>query len=250
LGSVLALRLPESLRPHFASIGRLWQEELGVDTVLQHSGPVEGDWRIPRFERIAGDGTEVEVRENGIRYRFDAAKILFSRGNKGERARAGRLVRPQERVLDMFAGIGYFSLPAALTGKASRVDACETNPLSVRYLAENAQLNGVSGKIVIHPVDNREAALDRGAFDRAFLGYLPTSLEFVRVALPLLRPEGGWIHVHQVVDAHDAERTAQMAAEREVRLHGGAVVESSSRRVKAFGPGRTHVVADVRAIPG
>ena len=176
LGSVLLVRLPDELRPYFSVIGESWQEVLGARTVLRPRGPVEGDWRLPSVDVIAGDETETEVLEHGIRYRFDAQRVLFSRGNKIERALAGRLVRPGETVIDLFAGIGYFALPAAVHGQAQKVIACEANPVAFRYLTENARRNRVDH--IIHPVagDNRTVPLPQGTADRIFLGYLPSSL--------------------------------------------------------------------------
>lgn len=249
MGRVLLLRLPESLREHFPAIGRAYAFEVGVPTVLCQRGPVEGAERRPSVDVLVDGPTETEVVEHGVRYRFDARQILFATGNRTERQRAGRLVHPGETVVDLFAGIGYFTLPAALRGRAARVYACEVNPVAVRYLAENAALNGVAERITILPGDNRLAALPVGAVDRVFLGYLPTSHPWVPLALGLLRPDGGWMHVHAVADVRDGLDGAAAAAARAVKGAGGRVLDARAREVKPYGPGRRHVVADVRAVP-
>src|SRR5208282_4461224 len=138
LGRVLVLRLPESLRPHYALLGDAWRAELGVSSVLVRTGPIEGESRRPRSELIAGTDTETEVVEHGVRWRFDAAAVMFAAGNRFERVRAGRLVRRGEAVADLFAGIGYFAIPAALSDRSVRVVAVEKNPVAIRYLLENA----------------------------------------------------------------------------------------------------------------
>jgi tRNA wybutosine-synthesizing protein 2 len=250
LGRVLLVRLPPALRPYYPLLGSAWQEELGVATVLVPSGPIEGEYRRPRVERIAGSETETEVTEHGVRWRFDAAEIMFAAGNRTERVRAGRLVHPGETVVDLFAGIGYFALPAARAG-AARVVAVEKNPVAVRYLVENARRNGVGGTVTVVAGDNRTVPLDRGAADRVFLGYLPSAVPWVGRALELVRPVGGVLHVHLVVGSRDARREATDEVETAVRAAGGLVVAPvGAREVKPYGPGRAHFVVDVRVRPG
>ncbi|HKS59943.1 MAG TPA: class I SAM-dependent methyltransferase family protein [Thermoplasmata archaeon] len=247
LGSVLVLRLPPPLRAYAAAIGASYREELGVAAVLVRSGPVAGEERHPQLQLVSGTATETEVREHGVRYRFDARHIMFSRGNKSERARMGRVVGPGEVVADLFAGIGYFALPAAAIGRAARVDACEKNPEALRYLQQNAVANRVVDRIRIFPGDNRAAPLENGGYDRIFLGLLPSSVPFIERALPLLRPSGGWMHVHVAAPAHGDAAIARTEAADAVGRVGGTVLEIACRRVKHYGPGRTHLVVDVRA---
>jgi tRNA wybutosine-synthesizing protein 2 len=251
LGTVLLVRWPEALRPHFPLLAEALRRELGAETVLRVTGPIAGELREPATERLAGHSTETEVVEHGIRWRFDAARIMFAAGNRTERVRAGRLVRPGETVYDLFAGIGYFAIPAA-RGGAERVYAVDRNPVAIHYLSENVVLNDVEDRIHVVFGDNREVRLTDGSADRVFLGYLPSAVPWVDRALHLLREEGGWLHVHLVVDARDAKGQAEREVAEAIREAGGGVEGALGvREVKPYGPGRTHVVADVRAaIPG
>src|SRR5579871_3821059 len=108
LGSVVLVRWPESLRPEFPFLADALAEELKVATVARFAGPAEGPERRPRMELLHGTATETEVLEDGVRYRLDVAELLYSRGNRTERLRIARGVWPEERVVDLFAGIGYF----------------------------------------------------------------------------------------------------------------------------------------------
>ncbi|MGA8302904.1 MAG: class I SAM-dependent methyltransferase family protein [Thermoplasmata archaeon] len=251
LGRVLLLRLPPRYRPYFPEIGRAWQDALGVATVLTQVGPVEGELRRPQVERLAGSETETEVREHGVRWRFDAARIMFAAGNRTERRRAGALIREGETVVDLFAGIGYFAIPAAVHGRAHRVLAVEKNPVAFHYLLENVQGNGVADRVDCILGENRTVALPTRAADRVFLGYLPDALPWVARALELLRGDGGWMHVHTVVDARDARASASRRVEAATRAVGATLLEPPrAREVKPYGPGRTHVVVDVHARTG
>ena len=249
LGRVVVVRLPEELRPAFREIGTAYREALGVETVLRRAGPVAGEFRQPTVETIAGGPTETELLEHGIRYRLDAARIMFSAGNREERRRVGRLVRPGETVADLFAGIGYFTLPAAVTGRARRVIACELNPNSYRYLLENVQRNGVADRVEPILGDNRLAPLPPGEFDRVLLGYLPDAVPWLERALPLLGADGGWLHVHRVEGVRASERDSESEVRTALERLGGRVVSLEVREVKPYGPGRRHVVVDVQARP-
>lgn len=244
LGRVLVLRLAESLRPAFPVIGAAWQRELGVPTVLRHAGRTDGEFRHPRLERIAGGPTETEVREHGVRYRFDAARLMFAAGNAQERRRFGQLVRRGEHVLDLFAGIGYFALPAAVHGHPAEVRAVEANPTAFRYLVENAARNGVDA--VVRPVlgDNRTVGLPAGRADRVVLGYLPSAVPWVARALALARPDAT-LHVHLVAGTRGGAAGASAEVTDAVVRSGGRVARSEPREVKPYGPGRAHYVVDV-----
>jgi len=249
-GRVLVLQRPDALAPYDTLLGNAWCEELGVETVLVKSGPVEGELRTPRVLRVAGERTETEVVEHGVRWRFDAARVMFAVGNKAERLRAGQLVRPGEVVADLFAGIGYFAIPAALPGRARSVWAVEKNPVSVHYLRENATLNAVTERLTVVPGDNRTVPLPYGAFDRVFLGYLPSAIPWVPRALSLLRPTGGWLHVHTVADVRAPWEETAASVDASVEAAGSRRAEASRVRVvKPYGPGRNHLVVDVHLGP-
>ena len=249
LGRVLVVRLPEALRPWFDAIGAAYAAELGVGAVLRRRGSIGGDWRLPAVELLYGGETETEVLEHGVRYRFDAARIMFAEGNGEERARAGALVRPGETVADLFAGIGYFSIPAALPGRARLVYACEENPLAYRYLEENAEVNRVQERLRALLGDNRSAPIPSGTVDRVFLGLLPSGVAYLDRALDLLRAEGGWLHLHLVAGTREGREGALSVAREATARAGGEVVEGAAREVKPYGPGRFHAVADLKVRP-
>jgi len=216
-----------------------------VGAVLRRRGPIQGDYRLPGVEFIAGDDARTEVVENGIRYRFDARAVMFSAGNRTERRRAGELVRPGEAVGDLFAGIGYFTLPAARHGRAAHVFACEANPTSVAALRDNVMVNRVADRVTIYAGPNEEAPLPRDALDRVFLGYLPSAVGWIPRAVDLLRSSGGSLHVHHVVGTIGGVAEAEGSVRAAVERTGARVRSLTGREVKPYGPGRMHAVVDV-----
>ncbi len=240
LGRLLVLRLPEGLAGREGEAAGLYASVLGVEAVLLDEGPVTGVERRPTVRLVWGEGTGTVHREHGVEYAFDAARQMFSKGNVHERLRMGQAVRPGETVVDMFAGIGYFTLPMAVLGEPSRVHACEIDPEAHGYLVANVQRNGVAG--VVEPLlgDCREVA-PRGVADRVVMGYVGGTEGYLDVAMEALGPTGGVVHLHEkygieeVPDrpmaaigaaAAEAGRTARMLAWREVKSYAPAIVHA------------------------
>ena len=134
--------------------------------------------------------TETIHIENGIRYSFDVTRVMFAPGNGTERKQAQRYTQSiePEVVVDMFAGIGYFSVPVAVHGRVARLISIEKNPVSCRYLARNMRLNAVDRtKTLILCGDNRVVGNEwLGKAHRVLMGYLPSAEPFLCRALAFL----------------------------------------------------------------
>lgn len=203
----------------------------GVLWVSGHAGAE----RVPGVEVLQGEAGEVVHRENGLVYRLDPSKVMFSGGNREEKARLARMVRPGERTADLFAGIGYFTLSAARAG--ARVHAMEINPVAVGYLLENLSSNGLEDRVEAEYGDCRD--LLSGVYDRLVLGHFDAPA-FLADALAHVR-RGSVLHVHAV------ERTPGALGPDLARTAAGCglVVASSWRTVKTCGPGLIHTVHDL-----
>lgn len=193
LGSVAVVR---GRRPSHEEIQSImnWKNPRGV---LWVEG-CQGVERTPRTEVLAGTVPEVFHRESGITYMLDPARIMFSMGNRGEKERISGLVHPGERVADMYAGIGYFTLPVARAG--ARVHAMEINPVAFSYLEKNIRMNGVERFATADLGDCRD--LLTGTYDRIVMGHF-SSMDRLPDALSHTGP-GTTLHVHSVGIARDS----------------------------------------------
>ncbi|TMT85233.1 class I SAM-dependent methyltransferase family protein [Haloterrigena sp. H1] len=263
IGSVILVTLPEDC-PDETAVGEALLELHGeADSVLADEGIANdgtaGTYREPRTRLLAGSSdTETIHTEHGTRYGLDPTKVMFSPGNQAERARMGELVGDDEHVFDMFAGIGYFTLPIARAG--AQVTATELNPTAFRYLLENAMLNDVSDRVDAYMTDCRDLAGDLEA-DRVVMGYYGSSdgttdgdgdgtrtdeaRDFLSDALTALSP-GGVVHYHEATpESRLWDRpltrleTAADAAGRDLEIVG-------KRRVKSHSAGVAHIVVDAR----
>lgn len=245
IGNIALIRLPTALDPYREHIGQVYSSALGASTVVRDVSGISGELRTPDMEVLFGHDTIGEKLENGIRYRLDVTKVMFSSGNIDERERMGHLDCTGETVVDMFAGIGYFSLPLAVHGHARRVIACEKNPDSYHHLMENIALNDVTD--IVEPVlgDNRDLMLDAPA-DRVVMGYVCGTARFLEKGVSLVRP-GGMIHFHDTFHSLGAREEAEEAIAQACGVRGHHAI--GSRVVKSYAPGVDHVVVDF-IVPG
>lgn len=242
LGDVVLLRLTERLTEHGPTVGEAYGATLDADTVLEHRG-VAGDLREPETIHLWGDeDTETVHREHGLEFSLDPARVLFSPGNHRERHRLVDEVEPGERVVDLFAGVGYFTLPLARAG--ARVTACELNPTSAAYLEDNRALNGLEEQIELREGDAREIA-PSGVADRVVMGYLPGTEAFLDTALDALDSGTGRVHYHDTApEPAPVEHALDRVREHEA-LDGARITLEHGRRVKTYGPNVAHVVLDL-----
>lgn len=247
VGDAVLVRFPDNC-PDREAVAEALLDLHGAETVLAE-GDVTGPTREPDVSVVAGSGeTEVVHVEHGTRYALDLAEVMFSPGNQAERVRMGAVVEPDERVLDPFAGIGYFSLPMARAG--AMVTAVEVNPTAFGYLIENAVLNDVQTRLSATLGDCRDVvgpdgpgAAAHSAADRLVLGHFdaPDALEDL---LPSLRP-GGTVHLHAATPDDGDGTGGPVEALRVVTEKLGREVTIRERRhVKSYAPGIAHVVVD------
>jgi tRNA wybutosine-synthesizing protein 2 len=243
LGKVLVLKLPRELQEHKAEVARAYAEALEVKTVLQDISGSRGVLREPTTELLLGETTETIHTENYVRYCFDAASIMFSSGNMAERIRMGKAVERGETVVDMFAGIGYFTLQMAVHGHPKMVHACELNPLSYRYLVQNIALNKV-GRMVRPLEGDCRAVAPEGVADRIVMGHFD-SADFIPKALRVLGPEGGVMHVHCLCQKDRIPKDAWAKVSLKAEECGKNARLLHCEKVKSFKPGVWHIVLDV-----
>lgn len=219
----------------------------GVNRIVK-LGRINGLKREPHVETIVGEGTETIHRENKCLFKLDVSKIMWSKGNTTERKRMSEMPEDGETVVDMFAGIGYFSIPMAVHSNLSKIYSVEINPVSHDYLCENIKLNRVEGKIEPILGNCRERA-PKAIADRVVMGYIGNTDEYLEVAMDILKVEGGIIHYHESVPDKikfirpvDRIKAAAAAAGKE------NVQILKKRIIKPYSPGVYHVVVDAKII--
>jgi tRNA wybutosine-synthesizing protein 2 len=214
-----------------------------IKSVYRYSGPVSGPLRIPRVSWVAGGKNPVTMhRENGCLYRLDIRKIMFSKGNVSERSRLPPLVKPGEVIADMFAGIGYFSLPLGKSSPARKIYSIELNPEAFRFLQENIALNKLQDKITPVLGDCRKVKLPEKA-DRVVMGYFPGTEKFLPAAFSFLKPDG-IIHYHDTFKREELWEKSEKILREYSRKSGFYPIRMEKRVVKQLAPWVFHAVVD------
>jgi len=212
----------------------------GCRTVLLDRG-ISGQMRLPEREIIAGERTETIHRENSCLFKLDAMQIMYSQGNLAERKRMSRLGKG-EVVVDMFAGIGYFSIPMAVHSKPEKIFAIEINPVSFGYMRENIRLNRVE-KIIESVEGDCALVTPSGIADRVIMGYFDAH-PYLEKGLSAL-VHGGILHYHEAVPEAVEQRPVNRIVEAAGML-GRKVDIIEVRRIKKYSPGVWHVVVDAK----
>ena len=241
-----------------------WSEYAGPElwTLVAHSlggqrlalkGEVSGPERRPNSELLLGESSWVTHREHGINYSFDVTKSMFSAGNLPERGRIGDLDCSEETILDLYAGIGYYTLPLLARAGAAHVHACEWSEDAVHALKHNLEANNMAERCTVHAGDNRVAVVDGGSAaevlgscDRVMLGLLPSSEKGWPLALAALKPEGGWLHLHGNAPGGEEESWADSVLQQLAEIDERQVVLENLVKVKWYAPRIRHCVLDIK----
>ncbi len=148
IGNIVILRIPDSLLAKKKIIGeKLLEKVKTAKSVFFQLSPVEGDYRIRKLELLAGeDKTETEYKEHGCRFKVDVRRTFFSPRLSTERDRIANLINDGETVINMFGGVGMFSIIAAKK-KRCHVYNIDINPYAARLCSENIILNKLTGTV-------------------------------------------------------------------------------------------------------
>lgn len=244
------LNLKPPLQPYGKEIAIAMHSILHrIEAVWVRSGQIEGKFRQPKgLTHVWGDeSTEVIVSENGVRYKFDFTRIMFAKGNTHERSLLPKKIKKGEVIIDMFAGIGYFSLGIAKSKKPQKMYSIEWNPESFKYLQENVKLNHVES--IITPIfgdckENIMKLVKQGVrADRIIMGLLPAPVDAIEYAIQATKDEGT-IVIYEGVEPK--ESTLMFDEFTQIANDNGYETQLLERRlVKAFKPHEYHVVIEI-----
>ena len=249
VGDIAIVKLPEKLLPKKHLIGQaLIEVHSNVRTVLNQISPVRGEFRTRELEVIAGEPrTETIYREGGCSFKVDLAKAYFSPRLATERLRMAKLVKPGEVVINLFAGVGCYSVLIAKYSKASRVYSIDKNPSAFEYMCENIRINKVGDIVVPILGDARDVVENRlaGQADRVLMPLPEFARDFFDVALKALKPAGGVIHFYDFGQEQDIFDPSLEFARSAAASRGFKVTLMGARKIRSYATRCYHVVLDL-----
>lgn len=252
VGDIAIIKLPAPpLDPSIIASAILARHK-NVKTVLAQSSPVVGNYRIRKLIHVAGENkTRTVHKESGCMFAVNLDACYFSPRLSYERRRITQLVKPAETVVNMFAGVGCFSILIAKYVPAAKVYSIDVNPAAVHFMVENIQLNKIPGNMFPLLGDSKlivETQL-QGAANRVLMPLPEKALEYLPSAIAALKSEGGWIHYHSFEHATKEEKPCEKAKQKLVKTLSTLNVDFEVpllRVVRRIGPNWHHVVADIR----
>lgn len=222
-----------------------------VKSVWMQTSPVSGDFRLRDLEWVAGEKrSETVYREYGCMFIVDLKKCYFSPRLSYERIRIAKLVRPKEIIVNMFAGVGCYSIIIARHSEAEKIFSIDINPYAVEYMKENIKLNKVEDKVVPILGDAKkviEKNLSKIA-DRVLMPLPEKAYEFIEAAIQALKPKGGWIHYYSFEHARKNENPIEKAKLKLIKKFEELGINyhlASGRIVRGTGPNWYQIALDV-----
>jgi len=251
VGDIAVVEIPPELRDYKTTVGKaILATHKRLSTVLAKSSAVGGEYRLREFETIAGvKKTQTVYKEHGCVFHVDLAKAYFSPRLSYEHNRVASLVEEDETMLDMFAGVGPFSILIAKKHKKVHVYAVDKNPEAIQLLRKNIAANRVESKItpILGEATQIVAAKLKGSSDRVIMNLPEKAIEYVDTACQAIQRKGGVIHYYEFTSAPEPLETAKNRLLQAVRKSNRKLEEVlHSRIVRGTAPFTWQVVVDAK----
>lgn len=253
IGDIAIIDLPSELGAYAVEVGNgILQISPHVRLVARKSGEVTGKFRTRDLQTLVGFGSmETVYREFSCNYHLDASSVYFNPRLSHERLRVAQQIKESEVVVDMFAGVGPYSVLIAKLHPRSRVHSVDINPSAIKYLKENIFTNGVADRVtpLLGDVRNLSEAKLRGIADRVIMNLPSEAEKYIDAALRILRKEGGLINFYQF-----SQRDTNVDS---IKESFKSSVTAENRQVKSFGfckqirevaPGRVQFAIDAAIV--
>ena len=218
-----------------------------VRVVLVKVGGISGEERVGGYEIIYGDeGAETLHKEHGCVFKVDVRKAFYTPRLSGERLRIAKQVGEGEVVVDMFAGVGPFSIIIAKHKPGTRVYAVEKNPAAYNYLRENIRLNKMGGRVFPYMGDARKVlstARFRRVASRVIMNLPAGAFEFLDTAIQVAG-EDAVIHYYAFAEKGKREKTTEALRNKLLELTPEFKI-LTTRIIKEVSPSKDMLVYDI-----
>jgi tRNA (guanine37-N1)-methyltransferase len=222
-----------------------------VRTVFAQTSSILTQFRVRNLRLLYGDNkTNTVHKESDCFFAVDVAKCYFSPRLSYERSRIASIIKPEETIVNMFAGVGCFSIMIAKSVPETKVFSIDVNPTAVQYMVENIRVNRVYGRVFPLSGDSKEIINARlqGVADRVLMPLPEKALEYLPDAISSLKPSGGWVHYYDFEHTTKLEnpvlKTKLKVVERLAKL-GTKFEVPFARVIRPTGPNWHQVVLDI-----
>jgi tRNA (guanine37-N1)-methyltransferase len=244
IGRVAIIKLPDELLIYKQEIGEaILKANKSIETVVIDTG-VEGKERVRRLEIIAGKmNTQTIHKEYGIELEMDPSKVYFSPRLATEHWRIAQMVENDEVVLDMFCGVGPFSILIAKHLNPKKIYALDVNEDAIRYLKRNIERNKISNVTALHG-DSKVLVPNLESADRIIMNLPFSAFEILPIAFSNVK-NNGIIHFYEVLsDEKKDDRFVEIV--RIAEGQGVRITRLGDRAVHTYSPGSSLYCFDLK----
>lgn len=248
IGHIIIIRIPDSLTSKKKLIGETLLEKVkSAKSIFYQSSSVDGKFRTRDLEILAGeDKTETEYKESGCRFFVDVRNVFFSPRLSSERTRIAEFVNNDEVVVNMFGGVGIFSIIAAKLKKCT-VFNIDINPFATKLCKKNIAINRLVGNVISIHGDASQVINSQleNKSDRTLMLLPEKSDEFLDSAI-LSTKSGGIIHYYSHIHADKKSDAAKLSEQHYMQITPVKSTILGSKIVRPVGPRFYQTVVDVK----
>jgi tRNA (guanine37-N1)-methyltransferase len=252
IGDIAIIRVPLTLQHRRHIIAQaVMKTNSSIKTVLNQVNAVSGLFRLRELEYLLGEEkTRTIYQEYQCRFKVDLTTVYFSPRLSFERMRITNLVNRGETILNMFAGVGCYSIMIAKHRPIKQIYSIDLNPKAVELMKDNVQLNRVVDKVTIIEGDAQNIISMRlkQSCNRVLMPLPELAYEYIESAIQALKDGRGTIHYYDVIFAEKSEDPIKKLRHRiEPRLRElvSAFKIDGSRVVRMVGPRWYQIVLDI-----
>jgi tRNA (guanine37-N1)-methyltransferase len=221
-------------------------------------------YRTRDLEVIWGDeNMETIHKESGCFFKVNPKHVFFSPRLSYERMRVAKKVLADETIINMFSGVGCFSIVIAKMQPQTKIYSIDVNPYAYEYMKENVTLNKVEGRVIPIPGDVREELKKLelelvGVADRVLMPLPEEAHSVLPLAVRALKSDkegaGGVIHYYDISTGRKGDELFNVPIQRAngiiSSVFGNSVrMEIEEKRiVRSVAPWKYHVVLDLRVV--
>jgi len=252
VGDIAIIRVSESLKQKSRKIAEdIMETHKKVKSVWGQYSPVSGDFRLRTLKWVKGEKrTETIHKEYGCAFKVDIAHCYFSPRLSYERQRIAQQVQFGEIVVNMFAGVGCYSIIIAKHSKADKIYSIDLNPIAIKYMQDNIKLNKVEGKVIAIQGDAKEVIKEKmqESADRILMPLPQLAYSYLDYAIFTLKPNGGWVHYYDFEHAgkeEDPKEKVKAKISGKLQKLCSGFEMPYTRIVRTTGPNWYQIVVDV-----
>jgi tRNA (guanine37-N1)-methyltransferase len=251
IGDIAILEIPNELFEYRKTIGDSFKLlNPHYNTILAKDGPISDTFRVRNFTILnGGPSTATEHTEYGCRFRLDPLKVYFSPRLSTERQRVATNIKKGEIIVDMFAGVGPFSIVIARTCDVKKIFGIDMNPYATAFMLQNIKINKCQDKVTVILADSTRIPYYSFLADRVIMNLPEKSLDAIPHACEFIKSEGGFIHLYIFASEETPTEILSENIRNKIELAGRKLVALESIKiVKEIGPREQQLAFDLMVV--